>query len=218
VTIIKKAIYLILIITGLLVVCYFFQPIKKGKGLDETNKYQLVKNWPNLPKDFLLGNPTGIDIDTDNNVVVFHRGDRKWPLIGSMSEKPIKNNTILILDSKDGKIIDGWGKNMFIMPHGLTVDAQNNIWITDVGLHQAFKFSHDGKLLLQLGEANVSGNDSGHFNKPTDIAIAKDGSFYVTDGYGNNRVVKFSAKGNIYSNGVKEVINKVSLIYLMPSP
>jgi peptidylamidoglycolate lyase len=81
------------------------------------------------------------------------------------------------------------------MPHGLTVDKQNNIWLTDVGLHQIFKFSHDGKLLMKLGVAKVPGNDSLHFNLPTDIAVADDGNFYVSDGYGNSRVVKFSSTG-----------------------
>ncbi|MGJ7031298.1 peptidyl-alpha-hydroxyglycine alpha-amidating lyase family protein [Niabella hirudinis] len=81
------------------------------------------------------------------------------------------------------------------MPHGLKVDKENNIWVTDVGLHQVFKFSYEGKLLLKLGTAKVAGSDPLHFNKPTDIAIAKDGSFYVSDGYGNSRIIKFSATG-----------------------
>jgi peptidylamidoglycolate lyase len=84
---------------------------------------------------------------------------------------------------------------MFIMPHGLAVDKDNNIWVTDVGLHQVFKFNHEGKLLLTLGASKVAGKDSAHFNQPTDIAIAEDGSFYVSDGYGNSRIVKFSATG-----------------------
>jgi peptidylamidoglycolate lyase len=67
--------------------------------------------------------------------------------------------------------------------------------VTDVGLNQVFKFSHDGNLLLKLGEAKIAGDDSLHFNQPTDIAIAKDGSFYVSDGYVNNRIMKFSATG-----------------------
>ena len=97
-TIIKKAINLILILTGLLIVSYFLQPIKKGKGVDGTTKYRLVEDWPNFSKDFKLGNPTGIAIDTTNNVVVFHRADRKWSLFGEMPEKPISNKTILIIN------------------------------------------------------------------------------------------------------------------------
>ena len=64
-----------------------------------------------------------------------------------------------------------------------------------VGLHQIFKFSHEGNLLLKLGVAKTPGNDSLHFDLPTDVAVADDGSFYVSDGYGNSRVVKFSKEG-----------------------
>lgn len=125
-----------------------------------------------------------------------------------MPNSPVKCKTILIINKDNGKLITSWGGNLFIMPHGLTVDNENNIWVTGVGLHQVFKFSHDGKLLLKLGEAKVAGNDSLHFNKPTDIAIAGDGSFYVSDGYGNSRIVKFSATGKYLfewgKKGVKE--------------
>ena len=192
---IKKSIYFIFGVAGLLIISYCLQPIKKGKGFDTTIKYELVKNWLHLPNDLKLGNPTGISIDTNQNIVVFHRADREWALLGAMPDSSIKSKTILIIDKKNGKLITSWGDNLFIMPHGLTVDNENNIWVTDVGLHQVFKFSHDGKLLLKLGEPKVAGNDSLHFNKPTDIAIADDGSFYVSDGYGNSRVVKFSATG-----------------------
>jgi peptidylamidoglycolate lyase len=191
----KKFIYLILGAAGLLLVCYFLQPIKKGKGLDTTTKYELVKNWLDLPRDLKLGNPTGISIDTNQNIVVFHRADREWKFFTSMPDKPIQSKTILIINKESGKLINSWGDNLFIMPHGLKVDNENNIWVTDVGLHQVFKFRYDGKLLLKLGEARVAGNDSLHFDKPTDIAITKDGSFYVSDGYENSRVIKFSAAG-----------------------
>jgi peptidylamidoglycolate lyase len=191
----RKIIYSLAILSGLLFCAYFLQPLKQGKGLDKTTKYELVNNWPQLPNDLKLGNPTGIDIDTNQNLVVFHRAGRKWPLIGSMPDEPIKHKTILFINKENGKLITSWGDNLFIMPHGLTVDSENNIWVTDVGLHQVFKFSHDGKLLLTLGEAKVAGDDTSHFNQPTDVAVAKDGSFYVSDGYGNSRVVKFSAEG-----------------------
>ena len=142
-----------------------------------------------------LGNPTGISIDTNQNIVVFHRANREWSLFGSMPDKPIQSETILIINKDSGKLINSWGDNLFVMPHGLKADSDNNIWVTDVGLHQIFKFSYDGKLLLKLGQAGIAGNDSSHFNKPTDVAIAKDGSFYVSDGYENSRIIKFSATG-----------------------
>ncbi len=162
----------------------------------DSMNYQLLKNWPNLPNGFKLGNPTGISIDANENIFIFHRADRAWPLIGSMPDTYISSKTILMLDRDSGKILNSWGENLFIMPHGLTVDMDNNIWVTDVGLHQVFKFNYDGKLLMKLGEAKISGNDSNHFNFPTDVAITNDGSFYVSDGYGNSRIVKFSSTGH----------------------
>jgi peptidylamidoglycolate lyase len=75
------------------------------------------------------------------------------------------------------------------------VDHEDNVWVTDVGLHQVFKFSHDGKLLMTLGTEGRPGQDSTHFNRPTDVAIAPDGTVYVSDGYGNSRVARFSADG-----------------------
>lgn len=191
----KKAIYFIASAVVLLILYYFLQPIKKGKGLDTTTKYELVKDWLRLPQNLKLGNPTGIGIDTAQNLVVFHRAGREWSLLGSMPNDPIQSKTILIINKDNGSLLDSWGDSLFIMPHGLKVDKENNIWLTDVRLHQVFKFSHEGKLLLKLGEARVAGRDSSHFDKPTDIAITDDGSFYVSDGYGNSRIVKFSATG-----------------------
>jgi peptidylamidoglycolate lyase len=86
------------------------------------------------------------------------------------------------------------------MPHGLTIDSEGNLWLTDVGLHQVFKYDPAGNLLMTLGERGVPGEDAGHFNMPTDVAIAPDGSFFVSDGYRNSLVVKFSAKGNFITS------------------
>jgi peptidylamidoglycolate lyase len=158
-------------------------------------QYELVKDWPKLPENFILGNPTGIGLDSQENVFVFHRAYRSWSLFHPIPGSVITTNTILMLSKEDGSILNSWGASVFIMPHGLTVDKQDNIWVTDVGLHQVFKFSHEGELLMQIGEARVAGDDSSHFNRPTDVAVADDGSFYVSDGYRNSRIVKFSASG-----------------------
>jgi DNA-binding beta-propeller fold protein YncE len=162
--------------------------------LQKPARYELVKDWPQLPTGFLLGNPSGIGVDHNQNIFVFHRAYRKW-ILPCPKDSFITSPTILMLDRNSGKILNSWGANLFIMPHGLKVDKDDNIWVTDVWLHQVFKFSHDGTLLMKLGKAHVSGNDSTHFNLPTDVAISPDGSFYVSDGYGNSRVVKFSATG-----------------------
>lgn len=204
----KHFIYLVAGITAVLLACYFLQPNKTGKGLDTRVKYELIKNWPDLPGDIKLGNPTGIAIDTNQNIVVFQRSGREWGMLSALPVKPIQGKTILVINKDNGKLINSWGDNLFIMPHGLKVDHQNNVWVTDVGLQQVFKFSYNGKLLLKLGESKVAGNDRFHFSKPTDIAIANDGSFYVSDGYGNSRIIKFSASGKYLfewgRKGIKE--------------
>jgi peptidylamidoglycolate lyase len=186
------------LITILIICLYACKGTQQGEMISvasSTNSYQLVQAWPSLPADYILGNPVGIGIDTAQNIVVFHRADREWPLLGSMPTSFITKKTIIVLDKQTGKLLHSWGDSLFIMPHGLTVDHQNNIWVTDVGLHQVFKFTHEGQLLLKLGIAQRPGNDSLHFNRPTDIAVAPDGSFYVSDGYRNSRVVKFNAAG-----------------------
>src|SRR6185437_10753808 len=163
---------------------------------DSSQRYALMADWPQLPKGYLLGNPSGIGIDSKGNIVLFHRACKKWPVLFPFSSAVIPENTVLVLDRITGNIKAEWGSGLFVMPHGLTVDGDDNIWVTDVGLHQVLKFDHYGKLLMTLGVAREPGADSLHFNPPTDVAVARDGSFYVSDGYRNSRVVKFSPSGN----------------------
>lgn len=182
----------------LLLIIFFisFNDIKKPDNIDKRvdhSKYELVKDWPQLPKGFILSQVTGVGVDINQNVFLFHRAGRQWTV--PFPDSLISANTILMLDRETGKILNSWGANLFIMPHGLTVDKSNNVWVTDVALHQVFKFSHEGMLQMKLGVAKTPGNDSTHFNLPTDVAVANDGSFYVSDGYGNSRVVKFSKEG-----------------------
>ncbi|KGL61729.1 peptidyl-alpha-hydroxyglycine alpha-amidating lyase family protein [Polaribacter sp. Hel1_85] len=158
-----------------------------------TDSYVLVEKWPKLSENHVLGLPSGLGIDSNNNILVLHRTGRIWG--DTFPEKKIQENTILTLDKETGEVLKSWGADLFIMPHGLEIDKENNIWVTDVGLQQVFKFSSEGKLLLTLGEARIQGDDSSHFNLPTDIAVSDDGSFYVSDGYYNRRVVKFSKDG-----------------------
>jgi peptidylamidoglycolate lyase len=175
----------------------------KPAGLTaEKPGYELVKEWPHLPPGYKLSQVTGVGVDTDQNIFLFHRTGRQWS--EPFPDSTISVATILMLDRNTGQILNSWGAEHFIMPHGLTVDQNNNIWVTDVGLHQVFKFSHEGKLLMTLGQAKIPGTDSAHFNLPTDVAVKSNGSFYVSDGYGNSRVIKFSADGRyLFSWGTK---------------
>ncbi|NJN26620.1 MAG: hypothetical protein HC819_11885 [Cyclobacteriaceae bacterium] len=159
----------------------------------DSKEYRLVAGWPQLAPGYELSQPTGLGIDSQEHIFVFHRAGRKGS--NPPPDSLISINTVLELENETGKILNSWGANQFIMPHGLTVDKNNHVWVTDVGLHQIFKFSHDGQLLLALGVAKTPGKDSLHFDRPTDVAVADDGSFYVSDGYGNSRIIKFSSEG-----------------------
>lgn len=157
------------------------------------SRYEVVSGWPALPAGHALGLCAGVGVDSHDNVFVFHRNERAWST--PFPEEPIAKPTVSVLDGMSGKLLASWGAGEFIMPHGLTVDREDNVWLTDVGRHQVFKFTHDGKLLLTLGERGRPGADHAHFNLPTDVAVMPDGSFYVSDGYRNTRVMKFDAMG-----------------------
>lgn len=85
------------------------------------------------------------------------------------------------------------------MPHGISFDKEGDVWITDVALHQVFRFKRDNleKPDLVLGEAFVPGSDNKHFCKPTDVAISSSGIAYISDGYCNSRIVIVSPSGQV---------------------
>lgn len=175
-------------------VCFFAScTVRNANEHSEPSTYELVKDWPQLPGNFQMSAVSAVAIDNDQDVIFFQRTNRKWTEV--MPDTLISANTLFRLDGQTGAIKQRWGANQFIMPHGLTVDRENNTWVTDVGLHQVFKFGPDGNLLMTLGVPRVPGSDSLHFDKPSDVAVAPDGSLFVTDGYGNSRVIKLSKEG-----------------------
>jgi peptidylamidoglycolate lyase len=155
--------------------------------------YEVVRDWPALPEGVTLGLCAGVGVDSHGDVFVFHRNERAWST--PFPEEPLAAPTVAVIDGHTGKLLAEWGAGEFIMPHGLTLDREDNVWLTDVARQQVFKFTHEGKLLLTLGERGRPGSDRSHFNLPTDVAVLPDGSFYVSDGYRNTRVVKFDAAG-----------------------
>ena len=155
-------------------------------------RYEEVKGWPQLPPSVSMGEAAGIAVDSDGHVFVFHRPGRGFDPTATetLAEAPV-----LEIDAGTGRLIKAWGAKTFLVPHGITIDHANNVFLTDVGLHQVYKFSHDGTLIRAVGEPRVGRWDGAHFNQPTDIAIRPDGSFYVSDGYVNSRVALFDANG-----------------------
>ena len=148
-------------------------------GGGEDAKYQVVHGWPSLPEGYTLGQVVGVDVDSQNRVWVFHRAARP----------------VLCIDGASGEILSSFGDDMFENEHGLAVDADDNVWVTDADTHVVQKYSPDGELLATLGIKGEAGEDEERFNKPTDVEVAPDGSIYVTDGYGNNRIVKLDSDG-----------------------
>ncbi|MBK8905398.1 MAG: hypothetical protein IPM53_29720 [Anaerolineaceae bacterium] len=162
--------------------------------LNGRSPYTVATNWPRLPPGLVLGQVTGIDVDSQGRVFVFARGEKVWdaePIDPAIISSP----AVYVFDGPTGELLNSWGENRFVMPHGLSIDNEDNVWLTDVGLHQVYKFDPNGRLLLTLGEAGVAGSDETHFNRPTDVAVRPDGSFYVSDGYLNSRVARFAADG-----------------------
>ena len=133
-----------------------------------------------MPEGWKFGRVSGVATDSRGQVFVFQRGPKADPII--------------VFDSK-GRYLRSWGRGMFGRPHGMRVDRDDNVWITDHIDHQVMKFTNDGKLLLTLGIKGQTGTDEKTFDGPTDISFAASGDFYVSDGYGNDRVLKFSKDG-----------------------
>ncbi|XP_029502416.2 peptidyl-glycine alpha-amidating monooxygenase B isoform X2 [Oncorhynchus nerka] len=177
--------------------------------LDQEYHLEEVTDWPESPLQ--LGQVSGLALDSDDNLVIFHRGDHQWGVNSfdnsgkyqQQSLGPIQQSTILVVDPVKGSVLKASGRNMFYLPHGITTDKDNNYWVTDVALHQVFKLSSDGrdKPLVVLGEAFEPGSDKEHFCKPTDVAVDPvTGNVYVSDGYCNARILKFSPEGKYLSH------------------
>jgi peptidylamidoglycolate lyase len=191
---------------------------QKGGG-DETGPYEVVDGWmkPFARPGYAQGSQGGVFAESDDRIFVVNRGELKLPdplppefngAWGSLGQRatlatPELRNCILVLDGM-GRVLESWTQWDKLFqggrgPHHVRIspyDADRHVWVVDDNRHQVFKFTNDGTaLVLTLGEAGVPGNDTRHFARPTDIAFLPDGSFLVSDGYVNTRVVKFDKDG-----------------------
>lgn len=163
-------------------------PATAGQG-----GYRVVHGWPLLPEGRILGSAAGVAVNAGGEVFVFHRANRVWsePLPTDALTAP----TIAVFDSKTGRFLREIAAGTFAMPHGLSVDPDGNLWATDVALHQVIKLAPDGRVLLTLGTRGEPGDDGQHFNRPTQVGFARDGTILVADGYRNTRIARFSPDG-----------------------
>jgi hypothetical protein len=142
-------------------------------------EYTVDPNWPKHSAE--LGPPAsvpGISVD---------REDRVWCL--TRGQFPIQ------IYSPEGELLKTWGQGQMKSAHAARFDSQGNVWIADFVGHAVRKFTADGQLLMTLGTPGKSGCDETHFAGPTDMAITPAGDIFVSDGYGNRRIVHFNAQG-----------------------
>ena len=154
-------------------------------ALAQPNPYKQVEGWATLPPGVEWGQVISVDLDSHGNVWIFHR----------------KDPAIMEFDPS-GKFVKSFGAGMFVQPHGLFIDRDNNVWVSDQSGkdgkgQQVFKFSPDGKVLMTLGKPGKGGPGNDEFEAPCDIVVAPNGTIYVADGHGgtNERVMKFAKNG-----------------------
>ncbi len=174
------------------------------------NSYRIVDGWAKLPGGKPIGAVGKTDLDRD--------GRHIWAVIRCEPLQEAARFGDECRDSKmdsvykfapDGTVAASFGGGMFIWPHGLEVDPDGNVWVTDAVAsnripkgdtrgHQVVKFSPDGKVLMRLGTPGAAGSGPAHFDSPSDVVVAPNGDVFVADGHnevGNNRVVKFTKDG-----------------------
>ena len=179
---------------------------------DLPNPYTTHQGHFTLPEGRTWGATSAVDIDPDGTSIWVGERCGQNSCAGSDLDPMLKFDA-------DGNLVTSFGAGMLLFPHGIHIDSDGNVWITDAqgprdnapetaGLgHRVIKFSPTGEVLLELGEAGVAGDGTDHLlNTPCDVITAPDGSIFVADGHGgqnNNappetvaRIVKFDAEGN----------------------
>jgi DNA-binding beta-propeller fold protein YncE len=132
-----------------------------------------------LQDGWALGMVSWIAADRNGLVYLLQRGDKADPVI--------------VLD-QSGKLVRSWGKGMFTTPHAIRIDPQGNVWTTDAASSMVYKFSPEGKTLLQI-EVGGQPTPCGNFCSTTDVAFAPDGNLLIADGYRNARILEYTPDG-----------------------
>ena len=155
-------------------------------------EFDVVQGWEQMPEGWSFIEVAGVACDSADRVYVFCRGE--YPVI--------------VFD-KEGKFIDTWGAGVFSVPHGIFIDPKDNVYLVDCGDHTIRQYRPNGEWVRILGNKDRS-SDTGFemdvspvayagepFNRLTNVAVLPGGDMYVADGYGNARVHKFNADGEL---------------------
>jgi DNA-binding beta-propeller fold protein YncE len=145
-------------------------------------RYERVEGWAGLPDYFTLIDPVDVATDSGDRVFVFCRG----------------NHPVLIFD-REGNFISCWGEGSFRWPHGIFIGPDDSVYLIDGQAHVVEKYTPGGELLMTLGIRDWAEPTHHHapFNIPTGLALGPAGEMYVSDGYGNSLVHKFSPEGQL---------------------
>jgi DNA-binding beta-propeller fold protein YncE len=145
--------------------------------------YEVAEGWGKLPDGWSYREVAGVGVDRQDRVYAFSRGD----------------HPVIVFD-RDGNFLRSWGEGLFTRAHGVTMGfSDDTIYLTDDGDHTVRKCTLDGKILLTLGipgkPAPYQGGEP--FNRCTHVALSPKNEIYVSDGYGNSRVHKYSPDGKL---------------------
>ena len=177
---------------------------EKG-GLDLTGPYEVARDWYKPIGGGRLLWPVAVFAESPDRVFLASLGttaaDGPQPQGFEANLPGAKIDHQLYVVDRNGNVIEDWSRwsDLFGALHRITInpyDPEKHIWAIDRTSQQLLEFTHDGKTLVRsIGEKGVAGNDDKHFGRPTDIAWFPDGTFFVSDGYDNSRVVKFDKSG-----------------------
>ena len=145
-----------------------------------SHTYEVQENWWQLPEAWNFGWIPAVAVDSQDRVYVYSR-----------SEHP------LVVFDRDGNFLGSWGDDILVDAHGIFIDAEDNIYCVDRDAHIMHKFSLDGELMMSIGNSGQPGAEGEPFNRPTDLALGPDGEMFISDGYGNARVHKYSPEGEL---------------------
>jgi sugar lactone lactonase YvrE len=164
---------------------------------DVPNPYKTILNWGHIPDDRKWGATAGVSVAPDGNIWTYDR-------CGSNSCDGSDVDPIFEINQKTGAVMKHFGKGLFVQPHGLYVDKQGNVWVTDGAAkdgkgNQVYKFSPDGKVLMTLGKPGGAGAGLDGFDAPNAVLVAPNGDIFVAEGHaptlGNSRIMKFDRNG-----------------------
>jgi sugar lactone lactonase YvrE len=203
-----------IIFIGLIFFAASFHSQTKPQPINDLpNPYRTIRDWAKPPGDLPWAAVTAVEPAPDGSIYVIHRC--------SANSCAGRNEAPILKFDKSGKLLKSWGESLFVFPHGATVDAEGNLWVTDARIengkgYQVFKFNPDGRILLTLGKAGVASAEPGLFDEPTDVAIGNNGDIFITEGHsggttGNDRISKFSSDGKFIKSWGKKGTRAIDL-------